>query len=266
MRLASVGECTIDYYRDLQKEFVGGISLNFAVHAKRCGANSVSLISRIGTDQSARIQQKLTEEGVESSCITVTQGKTARQEIILADGERIFPPGGYSSGVLEGFRLNEATASCLKEQDILASSLFLQMEPLFRQTMELPFDGWRVADFLDLSDYENDLKILEPWSERLEIAFLSGDREIVEQLRPLSRHSRCVFVVTLGSDGSVAIVNGEPLDQPAYAAKEILDSTGCGDAFQAAFTVSYWRSREISRSLEFAAKHAATVLSYYGAT
>ena len=99
MRLVSIGECTIDSYRELQKEFVGGISLNFAVNAKRCGADSVSLISRIGTDHNARILKKLAEEGVDSSCVTVTQGNTARQEIIVADGERIFPPGGYDSGV-----------------------------------------------------------------------------------------------------------------------------------------------------------------------
>jgi fructoselysine 6-kinase len=144
--------------------------------------------------------------------------------------------------------------------------MFQQLEPLFRQVMSLPFDGWRVADFLDLSDYKKDPGILEQSIEQLTISFISGDHDLVENLRPLSRTTGCLIVITLGEDGSAAILKGEPIFQPSFKVTETLDSTGCGDAFQAAFTVSYWRERNLQRALESGARQASTVIQHYGAS
>jgi len=267
LRIASVGESTIDHYLDLQQQFVGGISLNFAVHSKRCGGEAVSLVSRIGDDHSARILETLTTEGVDASHVQVQRGSTARQNIALtANGERIFPPGGYHTGVLADFRLQAADLHFVQLHNILVSALFHQVEALFRQVMQtLPFDGWRVADFLDLSDYDKDIEVVEQLHERLTIAFVSGDPEMVERLRPLSRSTQCLIVVTLGAQGSAALVKGEPHDQPSIAVANVADSTGCGDAFQAAFTVSYWRSGDVRSALECGAQQAARVLQHHGA-
>lgn len=266
LRIVSVGECTIDHYLDLQKEYVGGISLNFAVHCKRSGAEHVSFISRIGKDSANKILRKLERENVDSSHLNAVDGITARQNITLtAAGERIFPEGGYDPGVLRNFDLNEADIQFVQSHNILASPMFQQLESLFRQVMSLSFNGWRVADFLDLADYQKDISIVEQFIERLSIAFISGDHEIIEKLRPLSRSTNCLIVITLGAIGSAALIKGEPIFQPSYKVAEVIDSTGCGDAFQAAFTVSYWREQNLQRALESGAKQAAAVLQHYGA-
>jgi fructoselysine 6-kinase len=268
LRIVSVGESTIDHYLDIGKQFVGGISLNFAVNCKRTGAEDVSLVSRIGTDHGARLLEKLKQEGIDASRVTTKQGETARQDITLTkDGERIFPTGGYHPGVLNDYRMNRSELQFIQSHDIIASAMFRQVEPLFFQVMELPeYPGWRVADFLDLSDYDGNMKVVEGSHEKLRIAFVSGAQEIVEKLRPLSRSSNCIIVITLGADGSVALVKGEPTYQPSVATANILDSTGCGDAFQAAFTVSYWRDRDIGKGLVSGAQQAARVLQHYGST
>lgn len=267
LRMVSVGECTTDHYLDLQQHFVGGISLNFAVNCKRCGAEKVSLLSRIGDDYGAVILQKLEREGIDVSHMSMQSGATPRQNIILTDGgERIFPPGGYQTGVLEGYLLNETDLRFVQQHNVLASALFRQVEPLFRQAMKsLPFKGWRVADFLDLSDYNKDIGEMERLHERLNIAFISGDQGLVERLRPLSRASPCLIVITLGADGSIALVKGEPLSQPSLKVSNVVDSTGCGDAFQAGFTVSYWRNGDVPSALQAGAQQAARVLQHYGA-
>ena len=267
LRIVSVGECTIDHYLDLQQEFVGGISLNFAVHGKRCGAEAVSLVSRIGKDHGTSILQKLVSEGIDTSHVTIHHGATARQNVALtASGERIFPPGGYQPGVLEGYLLHESDLLFVQRHNLLASALFQQVEPLFRQVMEtLPFEGWRVADFLDLSDYGKDIGVIEEFMERLTIAFISGDHELVERLRQLSPATNCLIVVTLGAEGSVALVKGEPLYQPSLRVADVVDSTGCGDAFQAAFTVSYWNHGDVRRASQCGAQQATSVLRHYGA-
>jgi fructoselysine 6-kinase len=267
LRIVSVGECTMDYYLDLQQKFVGGISLNFAVNAKRCGAETVSFVSRVGDDHGGRILETLAREGIDTSHVAIQPRETARQDIaVTAAGERIFPPGGYQPGVLEDFLLHEADLRFVQSHNVLVSALFKQVEPLFRQVMEtLPFEGWRVADFLDLSDYNNDIGVVEQFNDRLKISFISGDHELVERLRPLSRAARGIIVVTFGVEGSVALDKGEPVIQPSIQVDNVVDSTGCGDAFQAAFTVSYWRSGDVRRALQCGAEQAARVLQHYGA-
>jgi fructoselysine 6-kinase len=267
LAIASVGESTIDHYVDLQQQFVGGISLNFAVHCKRSGADNVSLISRIGKEDERRILQKLADEKVDSSHVKTLSGSTARQDVQLAaSGDRVFPAGGYDPGVLSHFELSESEIDFIRSRNVLASSMFQQLEPLFRRVMSLPFDGWRVADFLDLGDYNKDVGVVEEWIEQLAVAFISGDHDLVENLRPLSRAAKCLLVITLGADGSAALIKGDPIFQPSIKVTKTLDSTGCGDAFQASFTVSYWREQNVPRALQAGARQASTVIQHYGAT
>jgi fructoselysine 6-kinase len=250
----------------LKRQYVGGISLNFAVYCKRSGAESVSLVSRVGRDNSDRILKKLDKEDIDTSHVKVFEGATAKQNIIVnAEGDRIFPPGGYHTGVLKGYQLHNDDLTFIQQHNLLASSLFQQLEPLFFQVYDFPFDGWRVADFLDLSDYNKEIRTMERIIDRLSIAFVSGDHHLVERLRPLSRATRCLIVITLGAEGSVALVNGEPVYQQSLKVSSVVDSTGCGDAFQAAFTVSYWNDGNVSSALQNGAKHAAHVLQQLGA-
>jgi sugar/nucleoside kinase (ribokinase family) len=265
-RIVSVGECTTDDYSQLGQEFVGGISLNFAVHCRREGC-AVSLVSCIGNDYSDQILNKLSSEGVDSSHIRIESGSTARQKIIVrTDGERIFPPAGYDAGVLADYRMNAADISFMQSHDILRSALFRQVQPLFQQTMEIPFEGWRVADFLDLADYDHDLSVIEQLSKKLKIAFLSGDRTLAHELQILSRSTDCLIVLTSGAEGSVAFLQGECASEPAVPVAKPIDSTGCGDAFQAGFTFSYYRQRDLRRALQRGAQLASRVLQHYGGT
>jgi sugar/nucleoside kinase (ribokinase family) len=78
MRVVAVGECTIDRYPALGAERVGGISLNFAVNARREGAERVSLVSATGTDAgAAAVRRKLAAEGIDASHLHVISGPTA---------------------------------------------------------------------------------------------------------------------------------------------------------------------------------------------
>lgn len=267
LRIVSIGECTIDRYLDVGRDFVGGIALNFAVQSRRAGADAVSLVSCVGTDHGARILEKLRHEGVDASCVRIQEGSTARQDItVVANGERIFPTGGYHLGVLDGFRLEASDYAVIQQHDALACALFRQVEPLFAQTItQVAFDGARVADFLDLADFDGDIGMVERYLRWLTVAFISGSHALVEQLRPLSRRADRTIVVTLGAEGSVALVRGEPLYQPALPVAQKVDSTGCGDAFQAAFTVSYLRDGDVALALRHGAQQAAHVLQHLGA-
>jgi fructoselysine 6-kinase len=56
-------------------------------------------------------------------------------------------------------------------------------------------------------------------------------------------------VLTLGAEGSIAIKNGEMTRQQALPLDKVVDTTGCGDAFQAGFSAEYFKTRDIRKSL-----------------
>ncbi len=269
MKIVSVGEITIDHYLGLNRSFVGGISLNFAVNAKRCGADVVSLVSSVGADEGGRrVLEKLEREGINASHVAILPGETARIDIqVMAHGERVFPAGGFHRNVLDDLRLSDNDLAFIRHHDILAFLYdYSQPDSLGNRVMvKLDFDGKRVADFGDWADYGGDYDGLFSALETLDVAFISGGQVAVEAFLPVSRCCKGIIVVTLGAEGSAALVDGAPLFQPAQSVAALIDSTGCGDAFQAAFTVTYFRTNSVERALYQGAAQAATVLQHYGA-
>lgn len=271
MKIICVGECTVDHYLDLQEQYVGGISLNFAVHSKRCGAEQVSVVSCVGTDTAGvQVLDKLSRERIDASHIVSLPGKTARQDIRLIEGgERVFPSGGFQVGVLASFQLRETDLTFIHHHDILAAPLYSQIEPLFIQVIkDSCFQGKRVADFLDASDYtagDNPKEVIETYLDHLDLIFISGTQTTIDALRPLSPHYQGLIVITLGAEGSIALSQGRQIYQPAIAVAAPIDSTGCGDAFQATFTTTYFQTGNIQEALYRGATQAAQVLQHYGA-
>lgn len=57
----------------------------------------------------------------------------------------------------------------------------------------------------------------------------------------------------LGAKGSALFVEGEdPIKQPIILAPQVLDTTGAGDTFTAAFAVALVESKPMKECLEFA--------------
>jgi len=264
-----VGEITVDHYLDQGRELVGGISLNFAVNARQLGAARVGLVSATGDDAGAAlVRAKLARAQVEDAHVRTLAGMTARQKILLLPGgERVFPPGGYHPGVLADLRLSDADLDYIRGFDVVAVPVFRQIEHLVRPVLEdRSFAGRRAADFLDGADLGDGLRELQRYLPQLDLAFLSGGEDTLAAVAPLARSSRGVIVVTLGAQGSVALAGEERLYQPALPARETLDTTGAGDAFQAAFTLSYCANGDLRRALHAGATRAAQVIGHYGAT
>lgn len=75
----------------------------------------------------------------------------------------------------------------------------------------------RQADFVAVNDYEG--KMLE--------------EKTGETLESLAKQVKAL-VVTLGARGSLVMTDGERHEIPCVAAEQVLDPTGCGDAYRAA--------------------------------
>ena len=268
MKIVSVGEITIDHYLKQNLSFVGGISLNYAVNAKRCGAEHVSLVSCVGNGPAgAWVLETLDQEQVDHSHVAVLEGKTAEIDIEVFDNaERVFPAGGYRANVLSRLQLTDSIATFINQHDILVTPYDgHKLQSLTNQLLQLPRDkGKKVVDFGDWSRGHPKKVTIETFNN-IDLAFFSGDEATVVDLLPVAERMECLIVVTLGAAGSVALTADGVIAQSAIQVDAPVDSTGCGDAFQAAFTVNYFRDGNVAKALHRGATQAASVLKHYGA-
>lgn len=72
------------------------------------------------------------------------------------------------------------------------------------------------------------------------------------------------IIITLGSQGSHAHINGEHVYQPIFPT-EVVDTTGAGDTFLGAFIARYMNIFDLTQSLRFASKAASLKVSRSGA-
>jgi sugar/nucleoside kinase (ribokinase family) len=71
--------------------------------------------------------------------------------------------------------------------------------------------------------------------------------------------------VTMGSQGAMAISDGEVVTVPAYAVEAVVDATGAGDLFASGFLLAYARGQEIRTALQAGCLAASEVISHIGA-
>jgi len=81
----------------------------------------------------------------------------------------------------------------------------------------------------------------------------------------LAAQCRTVLVLTLGAGGSVAFRGRERWRQPALPLARVVDTTGCGDAFQAAFLSCWLKSQDPAASLRAGAEAGRDCATHLGA-
>lgn len=249
----------------------GGDTCNVAVAAARLGG-SAGYITRVGGDEFGRSFLELLErEGVDSSRVLVDpEGFTGVYFISLDEsGKHDFTY--YRAG---------SAASRLRPEDVDPS--YLQTARIFHTSgitqaisasaraaaaaaiAAARSGGVTVSYDLNLRPKLLPLPQLRPVVEAtlplVDIVFLSTeDASYLDGSRPaeavalelLARGPRLV-VLKMGEEGClVATAEGSPLRLPAYPAR-VLDSTGAGDAFDAAFLVEWMRGRPPEEAARFA--------------
>ena len=268
MTIVSIGEIAIDHYKQQNLKFIGGIGLNFAVNAKRSGAERVSIVSCVGDGiMGSWVLDTLSKENVDISHISIKKGKTAEIEVeIIENAERFFPAGGYKANVLGQLSITNAIQSFITGHDIMVTQFDgIKENSMVSQILKLQEDRTKcVVDFGDCSDV-SDLPIPSKIFSKIDLAFFSGNEDTVELLKPIIKNENLLIVVTMGANGSFAITKHKLYFQPAIKVSKMIDTNGCGDAFQAAFTNYYFRKKDISEALSQGANQATKVLQHYGA-
>ncbi|MBK5224778.1 MAG: ribokinase [Acidimicrobiia bacterium] len=231
-------------------EFLGGKGANQAVAARRLGAE-VSMIGRVGTDASgATIVEEMAAEGIDVSAVIATAGPTGRAvPIVNDDGEVSIIIVAGANGAVGPSDADDAAeiiaaADVLLLQGEVDASASGRAAAIAREAGRLiVFNPAPVPDRSDLV-LRHDPIVVANSHEALELQLDSSDRAIV----------------TLGSAGVQVGAT-----RVAAFPTEIVDPTGAGDSFCAAFAVALAEGAEIVDACRFGAAAGAFTVSVAGA-
>ena len=268
MRVVLAGDCGVDRYLALGLDRPGGITLNVAAHARRLfpRSDSITVLTALGTDpESVMVKEAL--RGLEVECVLrELPGSTSLQFIDLEpSGEKIFV--SYHQGVLGDYRVDEEERKLIAESDLLVAPHYRQIDGFFSSVLASPSRGLRAVDFADIAE-DPVTRDVERFASDLDIGFFGLDashQRLIDELEEIARSRRKLFIVTLGAGGSMALGNGNRVFCPASPVEKVVDTTGAGDTFAAAFLSEYVLSKDVARSLARGAEEAAGTVQRVGA-
>jgi fructoselysine 6-kinase len=260
LRILAMTVCCVDVYPQKNEVYVGGNSVNFAIQCMKKSGSDISILGCVGTDGYGwMVIDVLTKNHINVTHLYTREGKTASNRIFISEtGDRYFLPDSWDGGVYQTFILSQKDWVFVLEHDIVAIPA---NNPNFPFALEkLGGNGKLVVDFLDSRDF----KAIEKAVPEIALGFISGDKDVVTRLRPLSETVDTPVIVTLGAEGSIALHKGSEFYQPAAPVTNIIDSTGCGDSYQAAFAVSWWKEHNILKAMQEGSLAAAETLTHMG--
>ena len=237
----------------------GGNSLNFALGCKRSGWEKVSIIGAVGNDtQGETIQSLFHRKGINTEKLYVIDGNTARNKISLTDeGERYAHAEDWDGGVYEDFRLSDNDWEFVFTHDVVATTI---VDPNFSDLLSKK-EGKDIFLTIDCLD-SVDPKKIEEILNKLNLAFISCEEDEIKNYHHLASEIPLIFL--LGEKGSIALNEEYEIVQEALPVDHVVDTTGCGDAYQAAFCCKWFETRDINASLLAGAKAGKKALSVLG--
>ena len=267
------------------KSFCGGAPFNVAVNAKMAGAK-VGFIGRVGKDVIGRfVTEEAKKANLDSLDIQVdSERNTTLAFVTLTDGERDF---AFNRHETADFNIDIDEIDFNKYQDlkiIHLGSLMLSEEngKAFAQKIakkakdlgiKLSFDmNFRMDTY---KDFEDAKKAYKPYVEQADIIKFSYDElrlyagieDIKSAIESIYQKGQ-LFVLTLGSKGSMYYYNGQSNIIPTEKVKPI-DTTGAGDAFFGTFLANMenceYTKENIESALVKANKAGALTTQFLGA-
>jgi len=261
LKLLALTACGVDYYPQNDLTLCGGNSLNVAAMWKILDpASRVSVLSCLGSDYHGSLIMDFFElAGINSSHVVIKEGPTTCNQLrVDARGERSGIEGSWLAGVNGDFLLSEEDWEFVANQDLIAIPA---NNPNFREMLARKHEKQLLlVDFLDV---ENGGKLAESIS-RTDIACIAGSPSELPALKELAFSRDKLLIVTMGAEGSCAFFRGHEYRQEALAVEQVIDTTGCGDAYQAAFALGFLKTKLIKSSMKSAAEAASGIAKIWG--
>jgi fructoselysine 6-kinase len=251
----AIGDNTIDRFLDENETvLVGGNALNVAVQLARHG-REVAYAGTIGDDaDGALVASALRGQGVDTSAVTVQNGKTAVTDIrVTTTGDRVFEREEF--GVTADYSPGEGVVDAASAGDWIHLGMVPDAASLVRRLR-------RVNPAARISQ---DCAVAEGFAG-LDVAFVSagegeaGARDLAREA--IAAGARLV-VVTLGADGSLAH-DGARWWRRAAVPIEPVDTTGAGDSYIAGFVSALASGGDVGAAMDAGSAWSAETCMHQG--
>ena len=244
----------------------GGKGSNMAVQAARLGARC-AFVGRVGDDARGRsFRAMLAGEGVGTDHLHLQEG------IATGVGFVILGPGGQNmiaidSGANARFSTADVDAAgdAMRQRGTVLTQLEIPLATALRGTQCGRAAGCTTilnpAPAQDLSGHDlASVSVITPneTEARVCLGMAASERADEETLgRRLLERGCGAALLTLGERGCLCVTAAGSEHIPGFAIPEVVDTTGAGDAFNAALAVALAEGRALSEAARFANAAAA---------
>jgi len=248
----------------LRREF-GGCAGNIAYTLNLLGGQPVVMAS-LG-DDGDDYRQRLADWGVDTSLVRHIEGQYTAQAIIITDQDNN-QITAFHPGAMQDAHRTEVPAREDLRIGIVApdgrDAMLQHAEQMHRAGIPFIFDpgqGLPMFDGDDLSHFVSQASwvAVNDYEGRMLCDRLGTD------LASLSRRAGLQgIVVTLGADGCELWVDGQREHVAGVAARDVVDPTGCGDAFRAALLLGLERGWPLARCVQLGNRVGALKIACRG--
>ncbi len=250
------------YVPGMRREY-GGCAGNIAFGLKQLGGEPMPMAA-VGPDGREYLE-RFAQMGIDTSLIMVRPDNYTALCTIMTDKQNN-QITGFHPGAMGEAHLNVIPANSGAKLGIIApdgrDAMWSHAQQfkaagvpfIFDPGQQLPvFNGQEhaqlieMADYVAVNDYEGAML-----SERVGLSLADISRKVKG------------LVVTLGEQGCDVWTHGEKTHVPPVQAKEVLDPTGCGDAFRAALLYGIERGWDLVRCCALGNKVGAIKIAHRG--
>lgn len=266
------------YYTDEFYHSLGGSAANVSIHAAELGMDAAA-VAKVGENAFKNlIVQGLIKKTVSTEFLYFDRQHTSISTILLTpSGERTIIK--YSDPK-EHIYVNDHAIDRIKRSGIVFMGNLPDVSISERTTFFK--DVRSTENLLALNfgsrDCSQGLSKLSTLISSIDVLFLNKyeyseltntkpekvdfKKNLLKELKTKNK----VLVVTDGSEGSHAYTPDAEYHQEAAKVTSVIDCTGAGDAFTAAFLIKFSDNNDIQQSLEFASEYASKILKKVGAS
>lgn len=242
----------------------GGMGGNVACAASQLGLRT-GLVSWVGDDvEGELVLEDLRRFGVDATHVVVEPNTQTNFTTILIDpsGEKaiIVVPTAFNT-----LALDSALSAYLSKAKLVYSTVY-DLDQLARVARVVHAAGSLLsADIEPIAGLQDEA--LHQALALLDLAFFKADtpgadyEQAAQELRALGPE---LVVFTLGAQGALACHAQGVVHCPAFQVP-VVDTTGAGDCFTAAFLTAYLRKFPLDQALRYAQAAAALSIQGYGA-
>jgi ribokinase len=247
---------------------VGGSGFNVAKVLSLLG-NKVEFFGKVGNDTYGKMILKEMERSKIST-------KNVKSEKSLTGFSLVFIFGGEKTILTYRGANNLLSAEDLREETLKKCEWLIFTSMISKQNIQFLKKAVRIAKrsgikivcnpSISMVDYQKEslLKLMKECDfiimNKKEAMKLTETNEPIDACKKLRKISNSAVVITMGGKGSVVFTNDELKTFKAYKVK-VVDTTGAGDSFTAAFVHSYSKTKDIEFSMKFSNAYAALKIS-----